>query len=119
MVYATESTSFDDCDSIISSILDFCLIVKLLVRDIIFDNQPSRGSNKSEFTDLYFCGTKSIAARGLLNLYQHRVYGNWKLRLLLDGRLPTTEVSKKSDIDNMEKVDLLYNSKIDDNSNNN
>lgn len=50
--------------------------MKLLIEDIVFDYQPGRKSNNSEFTNLYFCKAKSIAVRGLLDLYQYRVCKN-------------------------------------------
>lgn len=93
--------------------------MKLLIKDTIFDYQPSKKSNKLEFTDLYLYEIQSIAAKGLINLYQYKVCRNWMLRLSFDGSLPTTKVGKESDIDIVERVDLFHNSEIDDNSNNN
>ncbi len=93
--------------------------MKLLVEDAVFDYQPSKRSNKSEFTDLYLCGLKSIAAGGPFDLYQCRTRKNWKLRLSFDGRLSATEVGEESDIDAVKGADLFYNSKTDDDINNN
>ncbi len=89
------------------------------MKDTVFDYQPGRGSNKSEFTDLYLCRTKSIAAGGLLHLYQHRAYRNWKLRLSFNSRLPTTKVYKEFDIDTVERAKLFHISETDDDSDNN
>ncbi len=93
--------------------------MKLLVEDAVFDYQPGRGSNKSEFTDLYLCEIKSIVAGGPLDLYQRKAHGNWNLRLSFDGGLPATEVGEESDIDAVEKAYLFHNSERDDDSDNN
>ena len=43
--------------------------MKLLVEDAVFEYQPGRESNKTEFIDLYFCGSRVIAAGGSLDSY--------------------------------------------------
>lgn len=69
MAYATKSTSYSNYYFVVSSILDLCLIIKLLVEDTSFDYQFGKKTNKSKFTNLYFCRIKSIVVRDLLNLY--------------------------------------------------
>ncbi len=76
MACTTESTSHGNCHSVISSVSELNLIVKLLIEYAVFDYQLGRGSNKSEFINLYLCGTKSIIAGGPLNLYQHKARRN-------------------------------------------
>lgn len=119
MVCATELTSHDNCHSVVSNVSDFSLIVKLLVKDAVFDVHPNKGSNKSEFTNLFFYETITIAVEGLLAFYQYKGHRNWKLRVSLDGRLPDIEVGKESDINVIERADLFNNSKTNNDSNNN
>lgn len=119
MACAIKSTSYSNRHSIISSISDFSLIMKLLVKDTVFDYQSSRRSNKLKFTNLYLYRTKSIVARSSYDLYQYKAYRNQKLRLSFNGRLPATEIGKKSDIDVMERIDLFHNSEIENDSDNN
>ena len=69
MTCVIKSTSHSNCYSIVNSGSDFSLIVKLLVEDAVFDYQPGRRRNKSEFINLYSCRTKSIAAKVLFDLY--------------------------------------------------
>lgn len=81
IAYITKLICHDNCHSIINNISHLCLIVKLLVKDAVFDYQPGKKNNKSEFINLYFYKIKFIVIRGLLNLYQYRIYRNKKLRL--------------------------------------
>ena len=73
MVCITKLISYNNCHSIISSILDLSLIVKLLLEDIVFDYQSTKENNKSEFTNIYLYETKSIAIEDSLNLYQYKI----------------------------------------------
>lgn len=96
---ATKSTSHGNRYSVVSSVSDLGLMVKLLVEDAVFDDHPARGNNESEFTDLFFRGTRAIAAGGPLALYQRKARGNWKLRVSLHSELRDTEIGKESGID--------------------
>lgn len=94
--------------------------MKLLIKDTVFDYQPRRGSNKSEFTDLYICRSKFISIKGAFELYQHRAYRNWKLRSLLDSKplAAKVEIDDKFDMNAIEREILFHNNKIDKNNNN-
>lgn len=81
---ATKSTFYDNYYSVISSVSDLNLIVKLLIKNAVFGYQPNKGSNKSELTNLYICKSKFIGIEGPLELYQYKAYRNWKLKSLLD-----------------------------------
>lgn len=96
---------------------DLSLIVKLLVEDAVFEYEPGRGSNETEFIDLYLCGLRVIAAGGPLDSYQHRARGNWKLGCSLNGILHAVE-GDGSDIDALERANAFCNSKTDDDDNN-
>lgn len=73
---ATKLTSHSNYYFNVSSVSNLCLIVKLLMQNAIFDNQPGKKNNKSEVNNLYFGGTKSITMKDLLNLYQYKIYKN-------------------------------------------
>lgn len=96
--------------------LDFSLIVKLLVKDAVFEYQPGRGSNKTKFNNLYFCRSRVITARGLFDLYQRKVRGNWTLGCALDNELHVIE-GDKSDVDVLERANAFRNDKIDNDNN--
>lgn len=95
---------------------DLSLIIKLLVEDAIFEYQLGRKSNETEFIDLYLCRSRVIAAGGLLDSYQHRVRGNWKLSCSLDDKLHAVKEGG-SDIDVLEEANAFCNSKIDNDDN--
>lgn len=54
--------------SFISSILNFSLIIKLLMKNIVFNYQFDKKSNKSEFIYLYICKSKFISTKNLFKL---------------------------------------------------
>lgn len=69
MAYAMKLTFHSNCYFVISSVSNFSLMVKLLLKDFISDYQLGKRSNKLEFINLYFCEIKSIFVEGLINLY--------------------------------------------------
>lgn len=83
MACATKSTSYNNHHSVINSISDLGLIVKLLLEDIIFNYQPGKKSNKSKFINLYIRGSKSISIEDLLELYQNRVTRELKVKIII------------------------------------
>lgn len=116
MAQATESTSHGNQYSVVSSMSDFSLIVKLLVEDTVFEYQPGQGSNKTEFIDLYLCGSRVIVVGGPFDSYQRRARGNWKLGCSLDSKLHAVE-EDGSDIDALEGANAFCNSKTDNDDN--
>lgn len=107
MAQATESTSHGDRHSVVSSTSDLSLIVKLLVEDAVFEYHPGRGTNGTEFIDLYIRGSRVIAAGGPLDAYQRRAQGNWRLRSVLDDGVLGAEGGESSDIDALEGEDVF------------
>lgn len=69
MVYITKLKFYDNCNFIISNILVLYLIVKLFYKNIVFDYQLSKKSNKSKFINLNFYKKKSIVGKISHNLY--------------------------------------------------
>lgn len=90
--------------------------MKLLVEDAVFEYQSGQGSNETEFIDLYFCGSKVIAAGGSLDSYQCRARDNWKLGCSLDGKSHVMK-GDGSDIDALKKANAFCNSETDDSNN--
>lgn len=116
--HITKLISYCNCHSVTNSVSDLNLIIKLLVEDVVFDYQPNREKNNSEFTKLYSYRKKSIVIKGPPNSYQYRPCGKWKLRLSLNSRLLATKVDKKCDINIIEGILLFFNSKVNHDSNN-
>lgn len=117
MVQATESTFYRNQYSVINSMSDLSIIVKLLVKNAVFEYHPGQETNRIEFIDLYIRGLKVIAAGGPLNAYQRRAQGNWQLRSMLDVGVLRAEEEKSSDIDTLEgkNVFCIY-SETDENN---
>lgn len=76
MACITKSICYNNYYSVVSNISNFNLIIKLLVEDIIFDYQPSKKGNNSEFTNLYIRGSKSMEIKDSLKSYQYRACKN-------------------------------------------
>lgn len=120
MAYAIKSIFYDNHYSIINNVSDLSLMVKLLVEDVVFDYQLSKGSNKLEFINLYIHGSKSISTKGLLELYWYKACKNSKLRLLLDDKLLATKIKigNESNINIIKRENLFYNDEIKEDNNN-
>lgn len=75
----------------------------------MFLYQPGKKSKKLEFIDLYICESKSIGTKGLIKLYQCRIYRNWNLRSSLNSKLLATKVKigNEFDINIIEKKNLF------------
>lgn len=120
MAYTIKSISYYNHYFNISNILNLYLIVKLLVKDDIFNYQPGKESNKSKFTNLYICELKSISIEVLLKLYQYKAYKNQKLGSSLNSKLYIAErkIDNKSNIDVIKGENIFYNSEKNENNNN-
>lgn len=55
IAYINKSISHRNCYFIISSLSDLSLIMKLFLKDLVFDDYFGKKSNKLEFTNLFFC----------------------------------------------------------------
>ncbi len=69
MARATKSTFYGNQHSVLSSLSDLSLVVKILVEDTVFKYQPGQGMNETEFINFYVRGTKVIAAGIPLDKY--------------------------------------------------
>ncbi len=76
MAHTTKSISHGNRHSVIISMSDLSLVVKILVENTVFKYQPGWRTKKTEFIDLYVHRTKVINASTLLNKYQQKVRGN-------------------------------------------
>ncbi len=113
MARAIESTSHGNRHSVVSSVSDLSLVVKILVEDTVFKYQPGRAMKETEFIDLYVRGTKVIATGTPLDKYQQRARSNWKLKLAINGRQSDDDRDDDSIINDLEGVDLSSTVKID------
>lgn len=56
MTYTIKSIFHGDCHFVINNISNLNLILKLLIKDAVFDYQFGKKSKKSEFSNLYSFG---------------------------------------------------------------
>ncbi len=117
MARATESTSHGNRHSVVSSVSDLSLVVKILVEDTVFKYQPGRGTKEIEFIDLYVRGTKVIAAGTPLDKYQQRARGNWKLKLAINGEQSDDNRDDDSTIGALEGAGLSSTVETDEDDN--
>lgn len=69
MAQVIKSLSHKNCHSVVNSMLDLNLLVKLLVEDAVFKYHPSQRTNMIKFINLYIRRLRVIIARGSLNAY--------------------------------------------------
>lgn len=84
-----------------------------MVKDIVFNYQSNQGTKEIEFTNLYVCRIKLIATYILLDKYKHKVQGNWKLKLALDGGWLDDNKDDNSTIDAIEEAGPFSTIEID------
>ncbi len=72
-----------------------------------------------EFIDLYIHGIKVVAAGTLLDKYQRRPRGNWKLKLAINGGWSNDDRDNNFTIDTLEGAGLSSTIKTDEDDDDN
>ncbi|MCJ1345659.1 hypothetical protein MMC31_003867 [Peltigera leucophlebia] len=78
LAQATSTTRHGSRHSVVDTTVDVDFLVKLLLEINIFDMQPGRGADRTEFKDLYTQGSIAINSDAPLQKYFSRARGRWE-----------------------------------------
>ena len=78
LAQATGATRHGSRHSVVDTTVDVDFLVKLLLEINIFDMQPGRGADGTEFKDLYTRGSIAINSGAPLQKYLSRARGRWE-----------------------------------------
>ena len=78
MARAIQFTLHGNHHSLVGSISDFNLLVKILVENKVFKFKPGCGAKDTECVDIFARGSSKIGLGGPLKEYQCQAQRNWK-----------------------------------------